>query len=234
MTRKPRVLRLAPGLPNHLLIRGNNRRRLFSYPHERLTYIRLLERALVRHQCALHAICLMDNHVHLLATPPTIEAASRCMQQVNQRYAQKRNTRRGGSGKLFEQSFESKPVYTAQQLAHTVMYIDANPFRAGIANAESYAWSSLGYHLGDCRAAKVKGDLIEPDAWYLSLGASATARAQQYRQLFGRYLEADSSGARRPEREPNAPYVRRLLRPDGSSAAEPNSKRAYGLAMSDD
>ena len=46
MPRKLRPHRILAGHPNHLIVRGNNRRRLFCYPTERLAYVRLLAGAL--------------------------------------------------------------------------------------------------------------------------------------------------------------------------------------------
>ena len=133
MARKSRHQRILPAQPNHAIARGNNRRTLFSYPRERRTFLRILREQVQKTDCALHAICLMTNHIHLLITPPTVEAMSFCMKITLQRHAQRRNTNRGASGKLFEQRFDSEPVTDTRQLAATQMYIEANPIRAGIA-----------------------------------------------------------------------------------------------------
>lgn len=223
MSKKTRSQRIVPEHPNHLVVRANNRRRLFSYPRERHGYLRLLDRSLEKTGCALHAICLMGNHVHLLLTPPTVEAASSCMKRVNQRYAQMRNATRGGSGKLFEQSFESAPIEDARHLAFAVMYIDANPHRAFMLDPWNYQWSSYAAHAGAPQSAKIPADMLTPDTWYRSLGNTAAERAKEYRRLFAGYVTGhakpphgdDGTAQHRP-----AKCSRRMLRPDGSSAAE--------------
>lgn len=206
-------------------MRGNNRRRLFSYPRERLAYLRVFAKALVRHECKLHGACLMCNHLHALLTPPTVSAASDCMKQTNQRYAQIRNAARRGSGKLFEQSFHSEPIENEHHLSMSVMYIDANPQRAGMRNSWTYPWSTYAFHAGGPSTNQALATMISPDAWYLGLGESASERARAYRAAFSEYL----AGGVEPkqlariaelEREVSVPYTRRLLRPDGSSAAE--------------
>ena len=148
MARRLRSQVIVAQQPNHIVSRGNNRRRLFSYPRERLCYIRLLFGALAAHSCTIQAICLMVNHIHLLLTPPTVEAASACMKRVNQRFAQIRNSERQGSGKLFEKRFFSAPIKNEKHLALTVMYIEANPYRAALRDSSNYPWSSRAIHSG--------------------------------------------------------------------------------------
>jgi putative transposase len=155
MGRKSRHETIAPGHPNHLVTRGNDRRRLFSYPHERLTFLRLLATNLGRTECLLHAICLMTNHVHLLAMPPSVEAASKLLRLTLHRDAQIRKGARYGSRKLFEGPLYSAPIRTIAQLAATQMYIESNPLRAGITDDPGdYPWSSYGLFAGERSAER--------------------------------------------------------------------------------
>ncbi|MBB3797589.1 transposase [Xanthomonas arboricola] len=59
-----------PGIPQHIMQRGNNRLPCFLDDGDRLRYLHLLCDALYAIGCQLHVYVLMDNHVHLLATPP--------------------------------------------------------------------------------------------------------------------------------------------------------------------
>ena len=63
------------GVPVHLIQRGNNRSPCFVTPEDRSFYLFHLSRASGRFGCDVHAYCLMTNHVHLLLTPRTVEAA---------------------------------------------------------------------------------------------------------------------------------------------------------------
>ena len=66
----PRTARqILRGIPHHIVLRGNNRRRLFSYPRDYLFFLGLMSAQLIRSDVGMHALCLMPNHVHLLATP---------------------------------------------------------------------------------------------------------------------------------------------------------------------
>src|SRR5205814_1137098 len=94
---------VVPGLPHHVVHRGNNRRRLFSYPVERSSFLRFVTAAAEDTGCVVHAFCLLDNHVHLIVTPPSQLALSGFVKRWAERFALRRNRQRGGSGKLVEQ-----------------------------------------------------------------------------------------------------------------------------------
>nr|WP_244672038.1 transposase [Pseudoxanthomonas spadix] len=72
MARLPRIA--LPGIPQHVVQRGNNRLPCFLDDGDRLRYLQLLRDALHHSGSTLHAYVLMANHVHLLLTPPTVQA----------------------------------------------------------------------------------------------------------------------------------------------------------------
>jgi putative transposase len=223
MGRKSRDQTIAPGQPNHLVTRGNNRRRLFSYPHERLTFLRILGKNLERTECQLHSICLMTNHVHLLSTPPSVEAASELMRLTLHRYAQIRNAARSGSGKLFERPFYSEPILTIAQLAGTQMYIESNPLRAGIAeDPADCPWSSYSIFAGDPTKSKIPQDLLTPSSWYAQLAGFAGERASAYRRAFAEYVARHArpkhAASLQAYEAASQAYGGRVRRPDGTSA----------------
>ena len=126
MARLRREQRVIPNQPNHVVLRGNNRRNLFSYANDRDFFIRLLRR-FADDSCLFHNIALLTNHVHLVATPDSVEALSGCIKNCSQQYATYRNKRRGGSGKLFEERFFSKPIADDFHMAVVSAYVDLNP-----------------------------------------------------------------------------------------------------------
>ncbi len=209
VARKNRSLRVIPKQPNHIWIRGNNRRNLFSWPHERKLYIRFLEEALEATKCKLHNIALVTNHVHLNITPPTVESLSRCIQQSSQRYAQKRNQRKGSSGKLFEGRYGSKPILTEEQLVATSVYIDLNLYRAGVAG-RNMGWTTLGIHTGECDRYCIPRRIWTPSSWYIDLGSTEAQRQEAYRKIIGDSMEETVD----QENETRS----RIVRPDGTVA----------------
>lgn len=227
MSRKTREQRLVPEIPNHVIVRGNNRRRFFSYQNDYSTFVWLLAQATCMTSCHLNAASLMANHVHKILTPPTVEAASTCMRKLDQRYAQIRNKRRGGTGKLFEERFYSAPIEDSHHLMAATMYVDANPLRAGVVtDAADYPWSTYNLHIGEPNRCAIPAAIWTPSEWYRSLGKTPSQCARTYRRLFEEYVSHDENldesdwrvFARREQ-----PYVQRLRRPDGTSAREPNA-----------
>ncbi|MFL1391027.1 transposase [Pseudomonas tritici] len=79
MARRPWLL--VPGLPLHIIQRGNNRSVCFYSEGDYIFYIHLLKLLSKTQGCKIHAWCLMTNHVHLLLTPTT---HSKCL-FVNER-----------------------------------------------------------------------------------------------------------------------------------------------------
>lgn len=230
MKRKKREI--LPGLPHHVWTRGNNRRRIFSRNRDYQRYLWQLSRGLDRFEVLLHALCLMSNHLHLLITPLTEEALPKFMKFINQRYAQIRNGAMNGSGKLFEQGFDSEPVRDSVYLATATLYIDANPDRAGLRRGGyDYPWSLAPYRLGCPEASSVHRSIWTPTSWYLGLGTDHGTRVRAYREAFANYLRdpvwpahvVERKLLERVENLSTETYHQRLRRPNGTSARERGS-----------
>ena len=70
MARLARVV--AVGEPHHITQRGNNRQDVFRCDADRVRYLELLKLHADQWGIELLGYCLMDNHVHLVATAATI------------------------------------------------------------------------------------------------------------------------------------------------------------------
>lgn len=170
-----------PGVPHHVILRGNNRRRLFSYPRDYIKFLRLIEDGLARGGIRLNAYCLMTNHVHLLAVPETTSVLAKFVKGFAQRYAQRRNRVTKASGKLFEERYYSKPIRSDAHLALATAYIDLNPVRAGVTEAAAtYRWSTFRIHASTDPHAPFR-HLWSPSPWYMGLGGDPIERAEAYR-----------------------------------------------------
>ncbi|WP_246161250.1 transposase [Stenotrophomonas cyclobalanopsidis] len=90
----PRPRRIdAPGYPQHVVQRGNNRQAVFFTSNDPAMYLGLLRDCAQEHHCRVHAYVLMGNHVHLLPTPHAAGGLSRVMQAVNRSYVRRVNER---------------------------------------------------------------------------------------------------------------------------------------------
>lgn len=214
----PRTARsVLPGIPHHVILRGNNRRRLFSYPRDYRHMLRLMARQIEMGDVALNAFCLMSNHVHLLVAPRDESSLARFVKGVAQRYAQIRNRRLRASGKLFEERYYSKAIQSEAHLALATAYIDLNPVRAGIVRkADDYRWSTFGVHAGSAPVS-LNFDLWSPSSWYLGLACDNAGRAAAYRSWAEQRLALDEwKGVKSDPTAHDGPAQRR---PDRTRAA---------------
>ncbi|MEP7186970.1 MAG: transposase, partial [Rhodanobacter sp.] len=108
MARQPRLD--LPDIPQHIVQRGNNRLPCFLDDSDRQRYLTLLRETLLDTRCKLHAYVLMDNHVHLLATPPEIGAVAHFMQKLGRGYVGQFNARHRRTGTLWEGRYKASLV----------------------------------------------------------------------------------------------------------------------------
>jgi len=183
MARLPRYF--VPGMPLHLIQRGNNRQVIFAGDEDFAFFRGCLLDASRREGLAIHAYVFMTNHVHLLATPASDTSAGRTLQSVGRRYVQHFNHRYGRTGTLWEGRYKSTVVDAESYLRACSRYIELNPVRAGmVVHPHDYRWSSYRAHAdGEC------DDLVTDHPLYLSMGSDAAARQAAYRQLFRAGLE---------------------------------------------
>jgi putative transposase len=207
-------------------VRGNNRRRLFSYTPDYKRLLWLIERAAIRFKIRVHGLVIMTNHVHLIVTPDSVEALASFVKSFAQRYAQYRNKRRAGSGKLFEERYKVEPLETEGHVAAALFYCDMNPVRAGmVRHPRDYRWSAHGVYAG--ADTDVPARLITPIAWYVALGDTAAERRERYLAGLLEYartgdppIPLEDEAAKIEERSMDDSRVR-VERPDGTSAREP-------------
>jgi len=141
MARLPRLN--LPYIAQHIVQRGNNRLPCFLDDTDRACYRHLLREALLATGCRLHAYVLMDNHVHLLVTPPEAGATGRMMQRLGRHYVGQFNARHGRTGTLWEGRYKACLVDGADYLLRCVRYIDLNPVRARMTDdPAAFHWSS--------------------------------------------------------------------------------------------
>ena len=178
MPRPPRLD--LPGVPQHVVQRGNNRAGCFFGDADRRFYLKCLAESAARRGCAVHAYVLMSNHVHLLVTPSGPGAVAAMLQDLGRRYVRVINSLHGRTGTLWEGRFKSSLVDSENYLLACHRYIELNPVRAGlVSDPAAYAWSSH-LHYAEGRVSA----LISEHPVYLRLGASEFERQAAFRSLF--------------------------------------------------
>jgi len=182
IARLPRIV--VPGLPHHIVQRGNNRQAVFFADADYRKYLECLRLGTERYGCSVHAYVLMTNHVHLLVTPSTEGGLARLMQSVGRRYVRYVNSTYRRSGTLWDGRFRSALVDPEHYLFACMRYIELNPVRADMVSTPgAYQWSSY--------AANAVGrdkDLITRHAQYQLLGRYNNGQMSAYRALFDEAL----------------------------------------------
>lgn len=178
MPRQPR--QYLPGMPCHVIQRGNNRSPCFYRPGDYTVYLDWLAEAAAKYGCTTHAFVLMTNHVHLLLTPEREDSISRVMQSLGRRYVCYINRRQGRTGTLWEGRHKAGLVQSERYLLTCSRYIELNPVRAGMVGAPGeYRWSS---HRRN--AFGEPSPFLKSHAVYESLGPDPETRQAAYRELF--------------------------------------------------
>lgn len=177
MARLPRLT--IPGLPHHVIQRGNNRQAIFADQTDYQTLLALIEEHAPKAGVAIHAYVLMSDHFHLLATPDSEQGLAHLMQGVGRRYVRYFNQRHARSGTLWEGRYRSTLIEAERYLLPCMVYMDLNPVRAGlVADPAQYPWSSHAHYVGTRHDR-----LVSPHPLYWKLGNTPFSREAAYAEL---------------------------------------------------
>ena len=225
MARLARIV--IPGVAHHVTQRGNRRQPIFFNDSDRALYLELLRAGCDAAGVTCLAWCLMDNHVHLILVPKTVDGLRAALAEAHRRYTRHVNFREGWRGYLFQGRFASYPMddwqvamsprtwlraagqlEPANHLMTAVRYVELNPVAARLVErAEDWRWSSARSHVAGRRAA---GDPLTDVA--------ALARhVPNWRAMLRHGLEAGAIGA---EGEALAEAIEARLRTGRPLAAE--------------
>ena len=147
MARLPRLS--IPGLPHHVLLRGNNGQVVFVDDVDRREWLDALTTYATECGVALHAWVLLPHAAQLLLTPSTVDSLSCFMQAVGRKYTRQFNLRHGRSGTLWEGRYRSTVLQPERYLIPCMVSMDTMPVREGlVSEAQAYEWSSHQHHIG--------------------------------------------------------------------------------------
>ena len=178
MARKPRFS--LPGVPQHVIQRGNDRKPCFFANGDYRLYLDYLAEAANKFDCHVHAYVLMTNHAHLLVTPQSEHSIAHLMQRLGQRYVRAINTLYKRTGTLWEGRYKASLVDSENYLLTCMRYIELNPVRAAmVKHPAEYRWSSY-----RANAQLELDDMLIPHALYKRLGESPCECCAAYRALF--------------------------------------------------
>lgn len=199
---------IVPGIALHIRQRGVDGVACFREETDRLVYLSALRELMGKAQCALHAYCLMTNHVHLLVTPTDETSCSTFMRELGRRYVPYFNNRYGRTGTLWDGRFRSCLVESRDYVLACYRYIERNPVRAGmVASPSAYRWSSFKANIGEAEDRALCGH-----AEYTALGFDAAARRAAYQRFCLATEEASFVATLREATNAGLPLVGEALR----------------------
>lgn len=178
----PRTARIdIPGLLQHVIVRGIERRDIFIDNNDRRLFLERLSKLLVETGTECLAWALMSNHFHLLLCP-RVTNLSVFMRRLLTGYAIVFNLQHKRSGHLFQNRYKSIACQEDAYLLELVRYIHLNPLRVGLAKTidelDSYPWSGHAVLMGEL---KLSGQRI--DDVLMLFGQKKKSARQAYREF---------------------------------------------------
>jgi putative transposase len=147
MARRPRLA--VAGELHQLLLRCHSGQAAFADDADRNAFVSLLREPAAQQGVAVHAYALLDNEVHLLATPAEADALGRLMQSIGRRYVAYYNRRHGQRGTLWDGRFRNSLLDSRTWLLPATLHIEALPVRSELVDAaQDWDWSSAAHHTG--------------------------------------------------------------------------------------
>ena len=128
----PRLARLdAPGLLQHIIIRGIERRAIFRDDFDRENFLERLSRLVPETQTVCYAWVFMSNHAHFLLRSG-LGGIAHLMRRLLTGYAVSFNHRHRRHGQLFQNRYKSIICQEDVYFKELVRYIHLNPVRAKV------------------------------------------------------------------------------------------------------
>jgi putative transposase len=130
------------------MLRGNAGDPIFFVDSDRYRLYLILQYAVEKFGCRIHAICLMTNHLHLVMQVGEMPL-SRAMQNVSLRYTKWINSTQERTGHVFQGRYKALLIDADSYLLELVRYVHLNPVRAGfVASVDDWPWTGHHAYLG--------------------------------------------------------------------------------------
>ncbi len=187
----PRNARIdIPGLLQHVIARGIERRPVFLDDQDKRAFLSRLFKLLQETETTCLAWALLENHFHLLLRPKRVKLAE-VMRRLLTGYAVEFNLRHQRAGHLFQNRYKSIVCDEDPYLLELVRYIHLNPLRAGVipslAELEGFAWCGHAEILG-----KAANPLISVDEVLALFSRRRQTAKEKYRTFIADGLAASS------------------------------------------
>jgi len=135
--------------------------------------------------CLIHAYALMDNHIHLLMAGEIDGSIGRMLKWLLSQHTKTLNRSAGRVGPCWHGRYSFVPIKDEAHLLRSHLYIEANPWRAGLVDhpAES-TWTSYGFNgLGQ------RNELLTPHEVLLGLAGPGKDWHNAYCDRMDEYIQ---------------------------------------------
>jgi putative transposase len=156
----PRTARaIVEGGCYHILNRGNKRATVFHSQEDYSQFMALLARAQQRIALPILAMCLMPNHIHLVAQPTSADDLARWMHWTFTTHVRWHHAKYGTTGRVWQGRFKAFAAQDDHHLLTVMRYVERNALRARLVErAEDWRWGSLHWRT----ATQTPLELAEP------------------------------------------------------------------------
>jgi putative transposase len=162
----------------HLINRGNNHARVYHDSHDFFAFLALIAEGQERFSLPILALCLMPNHLHLVARPNAHDDLSRWTQWLFTTHVRRYHKKYGTAGRVWQGRFKAFVIQEDGHLLTVLRYVERNALRAGlVTRAESWKWGSLNWR--DSHPHKVPltpSPVPLPSDWISWVNAPQTAQ----------------------------------------------------------
>lgn len=177
----------------HVIMRGNNRERIFQNHEDMQALLATIDEARERYVFTIIAYCFMTNHYHLLIRSPEVPL-HKIMARINRRYSDYYSKKYHHVGRIYEKRYYSKEAYGTFALLAVSSYIHRNPIdtkKPMVNDLEDYPYSSFPLYCSPHYETRKWIDLdILPN--YLPLGVEKTHQNYTlYCKLYHQATEED-------------------------------------------
>jgi REP element-mobilizing transposase RayT len=191
MPRKARID--APGALQHIIVRGIERRRIFSDDQDRDNFVKRLGDIITDTETFCFGWALIPNHLHLLLRTGKT-SLSTVMRRLLTGYAVYYNLRHRRHGQLFQNRFKSILCQEDTYLLELVRYIHLNPLRAKLVRDQKEL-DKYPYSGHSAIMAKAQRDFQDVDYVLRFFGKKVTAARRAYRAFVNKGI----TQGRRPD-----------------------------------